>query len=234
MLRRQALFSIVAVALSGAPMVVAETDGDKLVADSRATLSHFENDQDVSWFRDHVGDAKGLMISPKVVKAGFIFGGSGGHAVLLHKDPETGRWTGPAFYSLASGSFGFQAGVEVMELATLVMTERGFNALLSSSFKLGGDLSVAAGPIGGGARSNVVADFVTFSRAKGVFGGLDLEGIVVRVDRDVNESYYHPGIQPPDILIRPRVSNERASALVSLVERIAALHSKHEPETGTK
>jgi lipid-binding SYLF domain-containing protein len=209
-----------------ASLAYPQTDEEHLVVSSEKTLSRFESDPDVSWFRDHIGEAKALLIAPKIVKAGFVLGGSGGHAVLLHRDPAAGTWTGPAFYSLGTGSLGFQIGVEVCECVTLVMTERGFHALLSSSFKIGGDLSVAAGPIGAGARSNILADFVTFVRAKGLYGGLDLEGTVVKVDRHANVSYYGEDLDPPDILIRPRVASDKALPLVQLIERIQAAHSR--------
>jgi lipid-binding SYLF domain-containing protein len=212
------------------PLLGAESDQDKLVAAAEVTLGHFQNDQDVSWFRDHISEAKALMIAPKVVKAGFILGGSGGHAVLLHRDPESGEWSGPAFYSLATASVGFQVGVEVSELATLVMTEKGLNAMLGSSFKIGGDVSVAAGPIGAGAKSNVVVDLVTFARSKGIYGGLDLEGTVVKVDRHANEVFYEVGVHPPDILIRPRVTSPRGQSLRALVRQIAGHHKETSPE----
>jgi lipid-binding SYLF domain-containing protein len=206
----------------------APSDEDKLVAAAERTLSHFENDQDVGWFRDHIREAKALMIAPKVVKAGFVIGGSGGRAVLLHRDPETGEWSDPAFYTLATASVGFQVGVEVSELATLVMTEKGLNAMLGSSFKIGGDVSVAAGPIGAGAKSNVVVDLVTFARSKGVYGGLDLEGTIVKVDRGANAAFYGRDVEPPDILIRPKGKSARAASLRAMVANVAA-HRPLEP-----
>ena len=87
-------------------------------------------------------------------------------------------WTGPAFYNLATASVGFQAGVEVSEAVIVVMTDKGLNSLLSTSFKIGGDASIAAGPVGAGAKSTVTADLISFSRAKGVYGGLNLDGTV--------------------------------------------------------
>jgi lipid-binding SYLF domain-containing protein len=215
---------VLVAGLGGSPLG-ARTDEDKLVAAAETTLSHFENDQDVGWFRDHIHEAKALMIAPKVVKAGFVIGGSGGHAVLLHRDPGTGEWSDPAFYTLATASVGFQIGVEVSELATLVMTEKGLNAMLGSSFKIGGDVSVAAGPIGAGAKSNVVVDLVTFARSKGVYGGLDLEGTVVKVDRGANTAFYGRDIEPPDILIRPKAKSDRAASLRAMVAHVAAHHS---------
>jgi len=203
----------IAGALAATLPLRADPKPDELVASSEKTLEHFVQDPDLSWFRDHVHDAKAVLIAPKVVKAGFILGGSGGHGLLLYLDPDKDIWVGPAFYSLATASVGFQAGVEVSELVTLVMTEKGLNALLSSSFKIGGDASVAVGPVGAGAHTNVVADLITFARSKGLYGGLNLDGTVVKVAGDWNGDYYGRAASPTDILIRQKVTTHRADSL---------------------
>ena len=161
----------------------------ELVLSANTTLQNFLRDPDMSWIQQNIGRAKGVLIASEVVKAGFIFGGSGGRALLLVKD-RSGQWTGPAFYTLATGSVGFQAGVSVSEIAMLVMTDKGVNALLATSFRLGGDASIAAGPVGAGAKSDIVADFVTFSRSKGVYGGVNLDGTVVMTNDEWNSAYY--------------------------------------------
>src|SRR6476661_4768448 len=156
--RRTALLVLVAATVaacattdSGKSMSSAEPD--KLMSDAQVTLSNFVRDPDQTWIQDNLDRAKAILIAPQIVKAGFIFGGSGGRAVLVAKDGRV--WSGPAFYDLATASVGFQAGVEVSELIMVVMTEKGLNSLLSSSFKIGGDASVAAGPVGAGAKSTV-------------------------------------------------------------------------------
>ena len=167
---RVALGLLAAIALAGcATQAVSPSEPENLVSDARTTLSNFLRDPDQTWIQDNLGRAKAVMIAPQIVKAGFIFGGSGGRAVLVGKDGRT--WAGPAFYDLATASVGFQAGVEVSEAVIVVMTDKGLNSLLSSSFKIGGDASVAAGPVGAGAKSTVTADLITFTRAKGLYGG---------------------------------------------------------------
>ncbi len=156
-----------------------------------------------------------MLIAPQIAKAGFIFGGSGGRAVLLARDQATGKWAGPAFYTMATASVGFQAGVSVSENVTLVMTEKALNSLMSSSVKAGGDASVAAGPVGAGAKSDIVADLVTFSRAKGVYGGLNLDGTVIALSNDWNKAYFGKEVLPPDILIRMSVHNKQADPLLA-------------------
>jgi len=204
-----------------APLAYAQSDQQKLVAASETTFANFVRDPDMTWFQQNVGRAKAVLIAPEVVKAGFIFGGSGVRAVLVAKDAKSGKWAGPAFYTLATASVGFQAGVAVSEAVTLVMTEKGMNSLLASSFKMGGDASVAAGPVGAGAKSDVVADLVTFSRSKGVYGGLNLDGTVVKTSDDWNDAYYGKKVLPPDILVRMNVQAKGAEKLLADVAKAA-------------
>jgi lipid-binding SYLF domain-containing protein len=201
-------------------VALAQSDQQKLVNNAEKTLSNFLRDPDMTWLQQHLKEAKGVIIAPEVLKAGFIFGGSGGRAVTLARDPKTGRWVGPAFYSLATASVGFQAGIQVSEIVTLVMTDKAMNAMLSPSAKLGADASIAAGPVGAGASSALLADFISFARAKGVYGGVNLDGSVVTVSNDWNEAYYHKqGILPPDILVRNSAHNNGAAKLLADVAR---------------
>jgi lipid-binding SYLF domain-containing protein len=200
-------------AASGATL--AQSEQQKLVNAADATLSRFMRDPDMTWLQQNIYRAKAVMIAPEVAKAGFIFGGSGGRAVTLAHDAHSGKWGGPAFYTMATASVGFQAGISVSEVVTLVMTEKGLNSLLAPSVKLGGDASVAAGPIGAGASGDVVADFVSFSRAKGLYGGLNLDGTVISISNEWNEAYYgKKAILPPDILVRMNVRNKGADKLL--------------------
>jgi lipid-binding SYLF domain-containing protein len=201
---------------------LAQSEQQKLVDDATTSISNFMRDPDMSWLQQNINRAKAVLIAPELLKAGFIFGGSGGRAVLVARDAQTGKWAGPAFYTEGTASVGFQAGVSVSEAVTLVMTEKGFNSLLSTSVKLGGDASVAAGPVGAGAKSDVVADFITFSRSKGVYGGLNFDGSVIGISNDWNEVYYNKkGILPPDILIRRSVQNNAADRLIAAVSGAA-------------
>jgi SH3 domain-containing YSC84-like protein 1 len=215
--------ALLAVAATGliATSAQAQADQQKLVGEAEKTLSNFVRDPDMTWIQNNLGRAKAVLIAPQIVKAGFIIGGSGGRAVLVAHDAKSGKWTGPAFYTLATASIGFQAGVEASEAVTVVMTEKGLNSLLASSMKIGGDASVAAGPVGAGAKSDIVADLVTFSRSKGVYGGLNLDGTVVSVANDWNKAYYGKDVLPPDILIRMSASNKQADPLLAAVAKAA-------------
>jgi lipid-binding SYLF domain-containing protein len=185
-----------------------------------ATLSNFQRDPEMTWFRDHLKDARAVIISPSITRAGFVFGGKGGEAVVLSRERTTGQWVGPAFYNMGAGSVGFQIGVDISEVIMLVMTEKAVNALLSSSFKLGGDISVAAGPVGAGAGSNVTADVISFGRAKGVYAGISLEGAVIAPDNKANVAFYGRPASPVDILIRRNVESPASLSLRQSLARV--------------
>jgi SH3 domain-containing YSC84-like protein 1 len=222
LLRSTGLAALVAAtAMLFVPVVHAQADQQKLVDAADASLADFMKDPEMKWLQQNIGKAKAVLIAPEVLKAGFIFGGSGGRAVLLARDPKTGKWAGPAFYALATASVGFQAGVSVSEVVMLVMTDKGMNGLLAPSFKIGGDASVAAGPVGAGASSNVVADLISFARAKGVYGGLNLDGTVVNTSDDWNQSYYGKKVMSPDILVRMTTSSKGANKLLADVTAAA-------------
>ena len=215
------VFAAAAFALF-ATLAQAQSEQQKLIADAEKSLSNFLRDPDMGWLQQNLSRSKALIIAPEILKAGFIFGGSGGRALVVARDPASGKWVGPAFYVLATGSVGFQAGISVSEGVTLVMTNKGFNSLLATSFKMGGDASVAAGPVGAGAKSDIVADLITFNRAKGVYGGLNFDGTVVTAADDWNQAYYGKKVLPPDILVRMSVSNKSADKLLAKVTAATA------------
>ena len=196
---------------------IAQTDQRVLVTDAKVTLANFLSDPNMKSLQTNLGQAKAVLIAPNVARAGLIVGGSGGRAVAIARDAKTGKWVGPAFYTLATASVGFQAGVAVSEMITLVMTDKALNSLLSDSFRMGGDLSVAVGPVGGGARSNLTADLVSFSRSQGVYAGLNFDGTIVSTADDWNWIYYGKTASPVDIFVRTTVRNEQAKELLNMV-----------------
>ena len=213
--RRNALRALAAVTLAGcATQPASPAEPERLVADARTTLSNFMRDPDQTWIQDNLSRARAVLIAPQVVRAGFIFGGSGGRGVLVARDGRA--WAGPAFYDLATASVGFQAGIDVSEVIIVVMTDKGFNSLLSTSFKIGGDASIAAGPVGAGARSTITADLISFTRAKGIYGGLNLDGTVVSTNVPWNDAFFGgSNLLPPDILIRRTATSPKAVPLLA-------------------
>ena len=193
-----------------------------LVDKARITFESFMTDQNQSWLRENLNQAKGLIIIPSLLKAGFVIGGSGGSGVLIVKDDKTGQWSQPAFYTIGSGTFGFQIGAEAAEVIMMVRTQKAVDRLFTSSFKLGGDTSVAVGPVGTGVKSNVVADIFSFSRTKGAYAGVSLEGSVIKTRDKWNEAYYGKAVSPVDIFVKHSVSNPGSKAVRTSVAKAAA------------
>jgi len=184
---------------------------------AKTTLSNFMRDPEMTWFRENVRHAKAVMVSPQIVQAGFIVGGSGGSAMVIAQSRGGHGWNGPAFYHIASGSLGLQAGAQESEMVALIMTEKALNSLLSTSFKLGGDVSVAVGPVGAGTGAPITADMVVYTRSKGLYGGVNLDGTVITIDENRNRAYYGRAATPVDILVTRSVSNPNGATLAQAV-----------------
>ncbi len=203
-------------------------EAEELVNKARLSFESLVRDPNMTWLHDHVKDAKGILIIPQLLKAAFFFGGSGGSGVFLARDERTGDWSDPAFYTLGSGSFGFQFGAEASEVVLLAMTQRGVKAMFDSSFKLGADASIAVGPVGGGvegATANLSVDILSFARSKGAFIGVSLEGAVVATRDALNSAYYGKEVQALDILVKRDVHNSHAAALRTAVGKAASGHT---------
>jgi len=169
-----------------------------LVDKARVTFENFMADEQNfgEWFRKNLHEAKGLLIIPNLLKGGYIVGGSGGSGVLVVKDAKTGLWSQPAFYTMGSVTFGLQIGGEAAEVVMMVRTQKAVDKLLTSSFKLGGDASISAGPVGGGAKSNVMTDIISYTRSKGAYVGVSLEGAVIATRAQWNQAYYGKAVTP--------------------------------------
>lgn len=197
-------------------------DARQLVERAKLSFEGMIAAPEMDGLRDLIRTAKGIFIAPQVLRGAFIFGVSGGSGVFFARSERPGQWLGPAFYTIGEASFGFQAGGDASEVALLAMTDRGVNALLSTSVKLGADASVAAGPVGVGVRAataNVSVDIVSFSRSKGLYGGVSVDGAVVATRNGLNVAYYGRDVSTQDILIRGNASNPQAAPLIELIRK---------------
>jgi lipid-binding SYLF domain-containing protein len=143
---------------------------------------------------------------------------------MLARDAQANTWGGPAFYTIGRASFGFQAGGETSEIVLVALTERGKTALLSTSTELGANAAIAAGPVGAGATAataNLSGDIISYSRAKGLYAGVSLEGAVVATRDALNQAYYGKLVTPTDILINRAVTNPHAIGLIQSVDTAA-------------
>lgn len=175
--------------------------------------------------KDVLQRAKGVMICPRIFKAGFFFGGEGGMCVLLARGGNN-TWSYPAFYSIGSASFGLQIGIQDSQLLMLIMTEKGLNAVMDSQLKLGGAASIAVATLGAGIQGSttmaVGADILAFSVARGLYGGLSVEGSVMTTQTSWNQSYYGQPFAARQIVMQMQGTNPGADPLRDLLTRFGS------------
>jgi SH3 domain-containing YSC84-like protein 1 len=156
--------------------------------------------------QDTMDKARCVIVLPSVLKAAFIAGGSYGRGVMVCRTGKdfTGPWGAPAMYALEGGSFGFQIGGEATDFVILVMNGRGVDSLMHSKVQLGGDASIAAGPKGRTASADtdayMRAELLSYSRARGVFAGISLQGSTLRPDNDANKKVYGTDVTAEQII----------------------------------
>lgn len=214
-------FLISLVSVSAVQASEQKDKAQEIVDKSVVLVKSFAADPNLDWFRAKVKDAKALLVIPQSIKGAFLVGGAGGSGALVVQDGTTGKWGYPAFYTLGSISVGLQIGGESSEVVLMVMTDRGMESLLTSSFKLGADATFAAGPVGGGAMAQT-ADIVSYSRSKGAFVGMSLDGAVIKTKDKFNEAYYGKVVSPTDIIVRKSAINPEADKLRAAVAEITA------------
>jgi SH3 domain-containing YSC84-like protein 1 len=172
-----------------------------------------------------------VVVLPSVVKAAFIVGGSYGRGVMTCRSGKTfhGKWGAPTMMALEGGSAGLQIGGEATDFILLLMNERAASGILASKVKLGGDASAAAGPVGrtASAETDVTlrADILSYSRARGAFAGISLEGSTLRPDNDANKHLYGQQLEAKDIVLNGKVkSPPSAATLISTLDKASPVN----------
>ncbi len=152
--------------------------------------------------QDLLDKAECILVFPKVIKGGFILGGQGGRGLASCR--LRSGWSAPAYFEIKGGSVGLQIGGEATDFVLLIMNEKGMKSLLSDKFELGGEASIAAGPVGRTTAAStdvkMDAEMLSYSRSKGLFGGLSLKGSVISPEKSDNEGTYGKGIKAETIL----------------------------------
>lgn len=160
---------------------------------------------DSSMPRNILERAEAIAVFPSLVKAGFVVGGQFGRGVISARDTQTGQWSSPAFLTVTGGSFGAQIGAQAVDLVLVVQNRRGLENLLNNQFKIGADASVAAGPVGRDASAStdiqLRAQILSYSRTRGLFAGVTLNGSTIRQDRDANERFYGVAYRTKSIVL---------------------------------
>jgi len=216
------------LALAAAPMLAAQPDNEKEVdrlENSGTVMEEIMNIPD-NIPQDLIDKAECVVVFPSVLKAAFGIGGSYGRGAMVCRSGEhfTGPWGAPSMMALEGGSFGFQLGGQATDFVLLIMNPRGAKAILSSKVKLGADMSAAAGPKGRDASAEtdatMRAEILTYSRARGLFAGISLEGSSLRPDNDANEKLYGKKLTATAIIRQGAVPvPPSGKKLVSLLEK---------------
>lgn len=192
MSKKRLLAAAAALALCLTAMPALASDQTALIANADNTVRHMRHDQTFGPSRDLLHRARAVLIVPGLVKGGFFFGGEGGNGVLLRREGES--WSQPAFYTLASGSFGLQIGLEKAELVMFVMSDRALRAVERTKFKLGAGAGLTVVTVGANAQGatapDLTGDIIVWSSSVGAYGGLTLEGSVIAPKRDWNDDFY--------------------------------------------
>jgi len=169
--------------------------------------------------------SEAIAVIPGTIKGGLGIGGHHGKGILSVRNRETGTWSNPAFLTLTGGSFGAQIGAQDLDLVLVVMNKAGIDNLLKNEFKIGGDASVAAGPVGRAAEAStdiqLRAEILSYSRARGLFAGVSLSGSAIREDEDANQRFYGRALRNADI-VSGKPSTVGTTGKVSAPEAVAA------------
>jgi lipid-binding SYLF domain-containing protein len=175
--------------------------------------------------RELLHRARGILIIPELVKGGFILGAQGGSGVLLVRDPKSNTWSPPAFYTMGAGSVGLQIGVEVSKIALIIMSDKALNAVMRDEFKIGAEAGLAIATLGAGAEASTTAhggaDIYAFAESKGLFGGIALQGGVMKPRPSYNNAYYGHNAQLQEIVLQRKYSNAGARDLQGTLNQIS-------------
>jgi SH3 domain-containing YSC84-like protein 1 len=204
-----------------APMAYAQSDQQVTIDGARKILGDLHKDKAFGNARQLIRKARAVLIIPKLLKGGFIVGGEGGQGVLMVH--TSSGWSQPGFYAIGAASFGLQAGLEQAELIMLIMTEKGLNGILRDEFKIGAQAGISVVTLGSGVEGALggasLPDIVVWSSSTGLYGGLTVDGSVIRAQPNVDSAYYGRKLTPRGTLY----GNFESAKTVELRRELRAL-----------
>lgn len=198
------LAALVVFAL-GSQVIDAQMAGEALrVANATKVLDEIMSATDKGVPHSIMEAALGIAVFPSLLKGGLVFGAQHGRGILSVRDKKGGGWSSPAFLTITGGSFGAQIGGQAIDLILVIKDQRGLEQLVKNQFKVGADASVAAGPVGREASAatdiQMRAQILSYSRSRGLFAGVTLNGSTIRQDRDANDRFYGMGYRTGQIV----------------------------------
>jgi lipid-binding SYLF domain-containing protein len=219
---KRVLIAAALATLLGTTAARAQTDQQALVDRATLTVQEIMGSSSGHDVQSTLHRAVGVMVCPRIFKAAFFFGGSGGGCVLSTRDGG-GSWSYPAFYSMGSGSAGLQFGIQDAELMMMIMTRRGLQSVMDDQFRFGGDASLAIATIGGGLEGATTAalgaDIVVVFKARGLFAGIALTGSVMSTRTEWDRAYYGRDLAARQIVVDMAVRNPGADPLRETLTR---------------
>ncbi len=214
-----ALFSALAIAggffSSSAALADTVTELDDRIWQTCRVVDEIMVSPDQSIPEEMLAKCKAIAIYPNVLKGAFIFGARFGKGVVVKKDEKTGQWGPVAFSTLGGGNFGFQIGGSATDIILVIMNENGVESLLKNNFTMGGDAAAVAGPVGRDTQGStdlfLQASILAYSRSRGLFAGVSLDGTVLTQDNESNTAYYGKSVTSRDILLGGAVEPKPSS-----------------------
>ena len=221
---RRSAMTMLALACTGtstlllrAGTALAQSEQQHLVDRARIVVEEFQADQNLQRMRVYMQNAYATLIVPDLLKLGIFVGAEYGTGVLLARDVTSGEWSEPAFFEVIGGSLGLQFGGKTSDVILTVMNRGAFDKMLSTNFKMGTDASVAVGPVGIGIGAGTTVQFgediYIFSRDKGLYGGLSVEGSRIAPKSDWNKLYYGQTVSSIQILLERMVAHTGTAEL---------------------
>ncbi|MBI4352746.1 MAG: lipid-binding SYLF domain-containing protein [Candidatus Omnitrophica bacterium] len=221
---------------SASVVCAAPPELDRRIGEAKRVLDEAMRMPEQSIPEELLAKCKAIAVYPSVLRGGYIFGARYGKGVVLKRDSKTGEWGPPAFSTIGGGSWGLQIGGQVTDLILVMMNERGLDGFLSSRVTLGAGASVAAGPLGRASEAatdlSLRAGIFSYSRSRGLFGGMAIDGAVVTQDNNSNAAYYGKPVTSTDILLGNAVTVQPSSG--ELVEALDEYSKRWEERTSVK
>jgi lipid-binding SYLF domain-containing protein len=209
------------VVLLAAPVAWAQTSQQVTVDGAHKVLNDLRHDKAFGNATRLIRQAKAVLIVPKLLKGGFIAGGEGGEGVLMVQ--HNGHWSDPAFYALGAVSFGLQVGLEQSEVVMLIMTDKGLEGVLRDNFKIGAQAGITVATLGSGVEGAIggasLPDVVVWSSATGLYGGLTVDGSIIKSEPNQDSEFYGRKVTTRDVLLGS-LASPRAAALRRQMEEL--------------
>lgn len=205
----------------------AESDLKERLDDSAKAFHSIMRTNDTAIPRRILNQSHAIVVVPSMLKGGFGIGARIGNGVLISKNPKTGKWGAPSFISTGGLSIGYQIGVQKIDLILIVMNRSGLESLLNDKFTVGADASVAVGPLGrhveAGTDFSLDAEIYSYSKVKGLFLGVSLEGTIISPDENANEIFYKKKVSPRDILLNGAIKKipKDAKLFINVINKYA-------------